>query len=207
MRHRLAYTPELHIEPPEPEASLPRKMENFGFKEWALVCEALGRGEQSVILRKGGIAEGRAGFAFQHREFFLFPTFFHGQVVKTRGAGAALPTEREAEIEIRYFARVEFSAVVTAWETAAALEPFHILQPEVVRERFDYDDAPGIHVAFVRVFRLQPAWVFPDAPRYGGCRSWVSLPDVPEAMSMTSVLSDVEHEKRARAVAEIVGER
>jgi hypothetical protein len=55
-------------------------MQSVGFKEWALVCEALGTGRQSIILRKGGIAEGRDGFSFQHREFFLFPTFFHEQL-------------------------------------------------------------------------------------------------------------------------------
>ena len=31
-------------------------MESVGFKEWSLVCDALGGGTQSVILRKGGIA-------------------------------------------------------------------------------------------------------------------------------------------------------
>ena len=41
----------------------------FGFKEWTLICDALGRGEQSIILRKGGIAEGRAGFRFD--EIFI----------------------------------------------------------------------------------------------------------------------------------------
>jgi hypothetical protein len=45
-------------------------MESIGFKEWAIVCQALGRGWQSIILRKGGIAEGRDGFSFQHGEFF-----------------------------------------------------------------------------------------------------------------------------------------
>ncbi len=179
-------------------------MQSFGFKEWALVCDALGRGEQSLILRKGGIAEGRSGFAFEHPEFFLFPTFFHGQIVKTRGAGAALPTQREGVIEIRYFARVEFSAVIADWETAGALAPFHILQPEVVRERFEYDDAPGIHVAFLRVLRLEHAWTFLDAPRYGGCRSWVALPDAPHENPMMPVLSDAEHGARAGEVKKIV---
>ena len=56
-----------------------------------MVCDALGRGEQSIILRKGGIAEGRKGFSFRHREFFLFPTFFHEQVTKVRMASANLP--------------------------------------------------------------------------------------------------------------------
>ena len=61
--------------PARPRVHSPRM--NIGFKEWTLVCDALGRGEQSIILRKGGIAEGRAGFRFQHPEFLLLPTLFH----------------------------------------------------------------------------------------------------------------------------------
>src|SRR5215218_9226199 len=98
---------------------------SIGFKEWALVCEALGRGEQSVILRKGGIAEGQDGFAFKHREFFLFPTFFHEQVERIRGPRRELPQPRKGEIEIRYFAQVEATRVLTAWNEVEALEPLH----------------------------------------------------------------------------------
>ena len=49
------------------------------FKEWAIVVDALGRGEQILILRKGGIAEGRGGFKPEHERFLLFPTLFHQQ--------------------------------------------------------------------------------------------------------------------------------
>jgi hypothetical protein len=172
-------------------------MESVGLKEWAIVCEALGRGEQSIILRKGGIAEGREGFGFQQQDFFLFPTFFHEQVEKTRASAIGIPPRRADEIEINFFAKIEFSTLVTAWEIAVALEPFHILQREVVRERFEYDAVPGIHLAFVRVFRLQPVWTFPDAPRFGGCRSWVNLPAAPE-LKFEPVLSDDEHAQRLR---------
>jgi len=37
-------------------------MESIGFKGWSLVCDAMAHGTQSIILRKGGIAEGREGF-------------------------------------------------------------------------------------------------------------------------------------------------
>jgi len=46
-------------------------MESIGFKGWSLVCDAMAQGTQSIILRKGGIAEGREGFSFWHREFFV----------------------------------------------------------------------------------------------------------------------------------------
>ena len=167
-------------------------MESVGFKEWALVCEALGSGRQTILVRKGGIAEGREGFGFRHREFFLFPTFFHEQIGKVRTAQPEIPEAREGKIEIRYFARLEAKKEITSWPEAAALEPFHIWQESVVRERFDYK-AAGLHVALVRVFRLEPIWVFPDAPAYGGCRSWVKLPEIPAPTGFTPVLSDEQH--------------
>src|ERR1700740_3298907 len=49
------------------------------FKEWAIIVDALGRGEQIVILRKGGISEGRGGFKVEQPRFLLFPTLFHQQ--------------------------------------------------------------------------------------------------------------------------------
>ncbi len=179
-------------------------MESIGFKEWALVCDAIARGGQSLILRKGGIAEGRAGFAFKHAEFFLFPTWFHEQVEKTRGSASRIPSQREGEIEIRVFAKVELAGVVESWETALELEPFHTWQREVVRERFEYDNAAGIHVALIRAFRLSPPWIIPDLPRYGGCRSWVKLPDLPQNIAKMPVFDDAEHARRAAAIRAIV---
>jgi hypothetical protein len=66
--------------------------------------------------------------------------------------------------------------VLTDWEEVRKLGPLHVLRESVVRERFDYDNAPGVHVAFVDVFRLEPIWRFPDSKNYCGCRSWLKLP-------------------------------
>jgi hypothetical protein len=171
-------------------------MQSVGFKEWALVCEALGRGEQTILLRKGGIAEGRAGFGFRHDEFFLFPTFFHEQTVKVRTPVAELPAAPGGKIEIRYFAKLEAQKEITSWEQAAALEPLHILEESVVRERFEYKGA-GLHVALLRVFRLEPFWTFPEKPAYGGCRSWVTLPACPAESRLKPVVSDDDFPKLA----------
>jgi hypothetical protein len=177
-------------------------MESVGFKEWALVCEALGRGEQTILLRKGGIAEGRDGFGFRHAEFFLFPTFFHEQIEKVRTGNAQIPEKRQGEIEVRYFAKLVEQREITSWPMAAALEPFHILHESVVRERFDYKQA-GLRLAVVRVFRLKPSWVLADAPAFGGCRSWLKLPEYPGDMRFEPVLTAPRHQElveRFRAV-------
>lgn len=168
-------------------------MKSVGFKEWAIVCDALGNGAQSVILRKGGIAEGSDGFAFRYSEFFLFPTFFHEQVEKTRLTEAVVPPRAESQIEIQFFAKVQHLCRIESWQTVALLEEFHILQPSVVRERFVDDRRRGIHAAFLRVFGLRPTWVLPNEKSYGGCRSWVQLPDPPPAMQFLPVIDDKKH--------------
>src|SRR3954469_20366171 len=164
-------------------------MESVGFKEWAVVCQALGEGRHSIILRKGGIAEGRGGFSFKHKDFFLFPTWFHEQPQKVREFQSRLPEQNDAMIQIRYAAAVELSRTIKSWDVAQALTPLHILQPNVVRERFDYDEAPGVHAGFLRIFRVEPHWNFPNETKYGGCRSWVPLPELPNECKLEPVLT------------------
>lgn len=179
-------------------------MESVGFKEWSIVCEALGRGLQSIILRKGGIAEGREGFSFRHREFFLFPTHFHEQIEKVRRIDISIPEPDATKIDITYFARVEDVRAIASWAVAEALGSLHVLRPEVVRERFEYDRAPEIRVAFVRVFRVEPIWTIADEKKYGGCRSWVNLPEPPANLRFEPALSNAEHEEQRRVFNDAV---
>ena len=176
----------------------------MAFKEWAVVCEALGSGRQSVILRKGGIAEGRAGFAFLHREFFLFSTRFHETLEKTTlPPGFALPVEREGEVEIRFAAKIEWACFLSDSEQLGGLSDFHILRRKVVEERFRFGEPPGIHVGFARIYRMSSPWILPMEKRFGGCRSWVELPAAPE-VSMEPVLSEEENQRRSESLRELL---
>ena len=182
----------------------------IAFKEWALVCEALGNGEQSLILRKGGIAEGRGGFGFDHEEFYLFPTWFHGQIDKIRKEGVSLPEQAPDIVTISYVATVEWSGRVEEKETLHRLKELHVLDASVIEERFVYDTKSsslggnGIHVAFVRVYRLEPPSLLPMEKGFGGCKSWVELPET-DFGAMVSVLSDEEHGRRRELFARLLG--
>ncbi len=178
---------------------------NCAFKEWALVCEALGGGLQSVIVRKGGIAEGPAGFAFREQEFYLFPTWFHEQLERTRlPLETLMPEEPGEELEIRYAVTVEWSGLVEDLEKVKSLEELHVLARAVVEERFQYEGRPGVHVAFVRVFRLDPPQKIKNSTEYGGCRSWVDLAEVGDC-AMVSVISDEEHSRRRELLSRLLG--
>jgi len=170
---------------------------SIGFKEWALICEELGSGCQSLILRKGGIAEGREGFRFQHSDFLLMPTLFHEQVAKLKiPETTGLPEAEPGLHTLSFQARVEWTRDLVNWEQIKRLEEFHIWKEHVIRERFEYDSKQGVSIAFVRIHRLARPAIFPDAPKYGGCRSWVVLPDLEEMLGSGPVLD----EKRHRAV-------
>jgi hypothetical protein len=198
-----------------------------GFKEWAFICDALTQGVQSLILRKGGIHEGRGGFEFKHPGFFLFPTWFHTQSTRLRwvpetaslpgyssdpgydpATQTFAPEETRQLVDIDGFCTLEQVWRVTDWDKVAALEPLHVWREEVVKERFVYDEDSCLHVALVRAWKLPERWSFPYEKRYGGCRSWVDLPA--EGLSgLTDALPAVapaEWEATAAKVRAILGE-
>ena len=178
----------------------------FAFKEWTLICDALGRGAQSIIIRKGGIAEGRDGFRFKHADFLLFPTLFHEQVAKLRlPATTELPQAREDDQHsVSLVAHVEWTRDVKDWEKVKALEPFHLWTEAEIEKRYRQDDEPGVSLAFVRISRLSEPLVFPDSPKYGGCRSWIELPELPAGTTLTPVVDDAANAVRAREVSAVL---
>ena len=153
------------------------------FKEWQLVADAIAAGEQTVLLRKGGISEGKAGFQWLHERFFLFPSLFHeqaGQVTPMSDGSLRSfePRTGLAEDEIVFSVYVETLATgrITDWDEVRRLAPYHIWREEIVRERFEWGDEPGLAWAVIRAWELDDPWILKDRASFGGCRSWFGLP-------------------------------
>jgi hypothetical protein len=173
-----------------------------GFKEWAIVCDSIARGETSLIFRKGGIAEGRDGFQFKHQRFFLFPTHFHGQIERTRLSPDRDLRPQQDTVMISVFVEIEYTTLLRDLNLLRPLEPLHVMQASVLEERFRYDQREGLYLAFVRAYRISPRWILPLRPSYGGCRSWITLPDPPPALQTEAVLSDEEQNRRRLLVTD-----
>jgi hypothetical protein len=110
------------------------------------------------------------------------------------------PESDDAPHTLTLFATVDFKHQLTTWQEAERLRPFHFWTAETIRERFEYTDNAGISLAFLRVWRMSPAWTFPHQSRYGGCRSWLELPNLPGDPSLSPVLGETQHAERLAAV-------
>ena len=166
----------------------------MAFKEWGVVVEALGCGEQIVILRKGGIAEGRGGFLVEHDRFGLFPTRFHqqadGVIDSARERFQKYQWPPEEVLRIEYCAEVTEARRLDSLEQAQCLAGQHIWREEVIADRFDSGRDTGIYAMAVRARRLIEPKEIPMLESYGGCKSWVELASAMDFSETEPVLSD-----------------
>ena len=172
------------------------------FKEWSIVVDALGRGEQIFILRKGGIHEGRGGFKMEHQEFALFPTLFHQQRESVIPSAQArfdqispyfAPPET---LRIEYWAEVVEHHALESFETVRALNGQHIWREEVLADRFEWGREQLIYAILVRVYRLAVKLELPMVPEYGGCKSWLTLAHPVTVVGSEPVLNDAAFAER-----------
>jgi hypothetical protein len=172
------------------------------FKEWAIVVDALGRGEQILILRKGGISEGRGGFQVEYPRFLLFPTLFHQQRESVLPKAQARFDEIAPLFPAAGTLRIEFYAEIAEWRRlesladAERLRGQHVWRDEVIAERFDWGKNKNIFALAVRVFRLPTTVSLPMLLAYGGCKSWIELEEEIDVSQATPVLSDSEFAAR-----------
>ncbi|MDD4932934.1 MAG: DUF1802 family protein [Methylacidiphilaceae bacterium] len=186
-----------------------RKIEWPALKEAEPVVRALGKGWQSLILRKGGIAEGRGGFTARHADFWLLPTRFHAQPTKIRPefrfpAEEGEGTEPEA-VELQYVAKLAWSRWIADWTRIRRLSRLQLWEEELLRERFAYGGKEGLHLLMVRVYRSEKV-ICPWESNLGGCRSWVALRH-PWSEAMVPVLSDGQFDAREREALAAVEDR
>jgi hypothetical protein len=174
----------------------------IAFKEWAVIVDAIGNGRQIVILRKGGISEGRSGFQVDHPEFLLFPTAFHQQRDSVLPAAQSrfdllepIPPET---LRLEYFCRVIAWRRLDSLEAANRLEGQHVWKPEVIAERFDWGRQKSIFALAVRAFRLPIRIDLPMLSGYGGCKSWIEIDRDIDTSIAQPVLNDHEFNKRLK---------
>ena len=178
----------------------------MALKEWAVVVQALGRGAQLLLLRKGGIAEQDGEFRLATREFFLYPTWEHQQEawLQPRYAATFRALLAEAppgeELSLAYYA-----AVTDVWPAPELLrmkqlQDAFVWNEAFLEKRYAYKPELPLSVLVVRTYQLPQALRVSNLERYAGCRSWVELEEALPTHGAIPVLDDAEFERRREAL-------
>lgn len=177
------------------------------FKEWAVICQALAQGQQTMILRKGGIAEVGGSFRVEHDRSWLYPTFVHQQRDGIVADAHALLAQADAErppdhlVCLSHFAEVAEIFNIPDLERALNLDGLHLWSRPTVEARFAYRH-PGLTALAVRIWRAPAPVLITETAEYAGCRSWVDLGRSLPTEGATPVLDDAAFEKARRLLAE-----
>ncbi len=151
----------------------------LAFKEWSYIVDALGKGKQSIILRKGGIDEENGEFNLKGKKFILFPTLFHQakELIKEdwlpqlEGEKFQLAPNK---IRLDFFAEVVATRVISDWVILQKLYEQHAWKQEIISERFNRWEK-NVHLLILQVYKLEQPVDIELLPKYDGCKSWVEL--------------------------------
>lgn len=153
----------------------------LAFKEWSYIVDALGKGLQSVILRKGGIAEDEGEFELKGNKFLLLPTLFHQAETMIKPEWLPrLDGDRhhtpDGLVHIEYFAEVAMQQQITDWNVLQKLDGQHAWAEAIVKERFERWERK-VSLIVVQVYKLANPFTIEMLPEYGGCKSWIDIAD------------------------------
>jgi hypothetical protein len=172
------------------DLSLPATCD-MAFKEWSGICAAIKSGQQSMIVRKGGILEGPAGFTPEYYRFWLYPTHVHEM---EQGLKLTLETSDDyssSDVVLDTLVEVRFLARVDDWNALLRLDNLHIWTEATLLKRFEYRK-PGLWVLGIRAYVSPAPSSVEITPAQLGCKTWVTLESPLSTMSLKPVKAENE---------------
>lgn len=176
-------------------------------KEWATVIMALENGDQTILLRKGGILETASGFQVEDKKFALFPTYEHQDNSSLKSqfyrylADVREQKPKEGFNRITSYAEVLAEYDVSSMKKIEELSEFHIWSDSYIVERMNWMPQKPMTVIFLKVYKIPPVEI-PVLPEYHGCKSWIDINVNNE--SGESVLNESELQKKLSEFREII---
>ena len=146
-------------------------------KEWSSVIDALGTGEQVVLIRKGGIADPK--FGVEAQQFYLYPTYFH------QGE-----SDHRPHVDVTHWCEVVRTWTLSDRDALERLEKFVAIPRDTLEARYRFRPDQALHVIGVRTYALARAARVPFREHYAGCLSWISLDDEIDVDGSSPVLSE-----------------
>lgn len=157
----------------------------LALKEWSIICKALEDGNQTILLRKGGILEYKKGFEIRQKSFLLFPTLEHQaeeylQSKYLQTYDLLLRGNKSQEIQnktntLLILARIEAIQEFHDHEMLPELEKYHIWNEKYVNMRMNYNPKKPMNALLLRVYKLPQPISIDVNPEWAGCKSWIDI--------------------------------
>lgn len=157
----------------------------LALKEWSIICKALEDGNQTILLRKGGILEYKKGFEIRQKSFLLFPTLEHQaeeylQSKYLQNYDLLLGGNKSQDIQnktntLLVFARIEAIQEFHDHERLPELEKYHIWNEKYVNMRMNYNPKKPMNALLLRVYKLPQPILIDINPEWAGCKSWIDI--------------------------------
>lgn len=175
-----------------------------------MTVAALERGDQVVLLRKGGIREDGKHFRIEHNDFFLYPTYEHQvtELVKPEFHGLFNETLLDADdalVTLNSYAEIAETFETSDEEAVANLLPLHIWTATYAEKRIHWKPRFPLTVMVLRVHKLQQPQALPVMPEYDGCKSWVTLVEEYPVGVATPVLNDRQFNREVAKIRDALG--
>ena len=180
-------------------------------KEWATVLEAMARGEQLLLIRKGGLIEPGSGFELVSKTFVFYPTFEHQAVAYLRPPyqgyfeEAAKRRAPEGQVRMELFGVATASRAIHDPAIIERLADFHIYNQAFVTQRLKWQPDQPLVAVIVRAYRLAVPHLCQVLPHYAGCKSWVDLDGAVPIDGAQPVLDEAAFQAQANAIVSILG--
>lgn len=157
----------------------------LALKEWSIICKALEDGNQTILLRKGGILEYKKGFEIRQKSFLLFPTLEHQaeeylQSKYLQTYDLLLRGNKSEDIQnkantVLVQARIEAIQEFHDHEMLPKLEKYHIWNEKYVNMRMNYNPKKPMNALLLRVYKLSQPISIDVNPEWAGCKSWIDI--------------------------------
>lgn len=157
----------------------------LALKEWSIICKALEDGNQTILLRKGGILEYKKGFEIRQKSFLLFPTLEHQaeeylQSKYLQTYDLLLRGNKSQDIQnktntLLILARIEATQEFHDHEMLPELEKYHIWNEKYVNMRMNYNPKKPMNALLLRVYKLPQPISIDVNPEWAGCKSWIDI--------------------------------
>ena len=157
----------------------------LALKEWSIICKALEDGNQTILLRKGGILEYQKGFEIRQKSFLLFPTLEHqaeeylqSKYLQTydlllRGNKSENIQNKANTVLVQ--ARIEAIQEFHNHELLPKLEKYHIWNEKYVNMRMNYNPKKPMNALLLRIYKLPQPISIDVKPEWAGCKSWIDI--------------------------------